>query len=87
VINQEAESSEGEETLCSENAALVIAVPHALGMGSAPALWLGSCRCLVVTEGCLPSWPCQSEGIHRQNVDWGVPKSSAGWDSSAWRIF
>lgn len=44
MINQEAESNESEEPLCSKDAAL-----------DTRPVTAGSCGCLVVPEGCLPS--------------------------------
>lgn len=79
VINQETESNEGEEPLCSENAALGTCSTACPGHRVVPSpVTVGSCGCLVVTEGCLLPRPCQCEGFHRHNFDLNISESSGG---------
>ena len=56
MINEEAESNDGEEPFCSENAALSTCSSRCPGHRVGPSpVTVGSYGCLVVTEGSLPS--------------------------------
>lgn len=66
-----------EEPLCSENAALGTHNTICPGPRVSPSP-VGSCECLGVTEGCLPSRICHCEGFQRHNFDLSVPKSLGG---------